>query len=354
MSDKIKSIDEAIDAALESEETTEGGEVETQEKVTEDTSSSTEEVEEENTEEPESKEVEEVEEETQVTEEAPEAELPPIQPPQSFRAEAKEAFLQAPRGVQEEISRVMLESQRYITRVSQEAAELRRSTEGITRAFEPYIENIRLSGQAPEQVVGTMLAWDHKFKADPVNALVEAAHKTGVDLYQFANQILNGGIQQPDPQFLQTQQQVEELRQELARRDEQQQVLYHQTLEAEAESFISETDNKGKLLRPYAQNDEVLQEMVLQIQLLRQANPNAAPRALLTEAYNRAVKISESVQTQIQKAEQEKLRQKQQIEGAKKASKSIKQVGSIADKSSKPKSIDDAINAALEKAGLRT
>ena len=247
----------------------------------------------------------------------------------------------------------MLESQRFITRVSQEAAELRRSTEGINRAFEPYIERIRLSGQAPEQVVSTMLAWDHKFKEDPVNALVEAAQKTGVDLYGFAQQILNGGIQQPDPQYLETQNQLNELRQELSRRQEQEQVLLQQSLESEAESFISETDNKGKLLRPYAQNEEVLQEMVLQIQILKEANPTAAPRVLLQEAYNRAVRLSDTVNSQIQQAEQQKLKQKQQLEGAKKASKSIKQVGSIADKSSKPKTLDESIDSALEKAGLR-
>lgn len=351
MTDKIKSIDEAIDSAFEQEGIS-NNEEDPQEATEVPTESEAKEVE--TTEDDEVEGATEGVPEEEVSEEVEaQEELPPIQPPQSFRAEAKEAFAQAPRGVQEEISRVMLESQRFITRVSQEAAELRRSTEGINRAFEPYIERIRLSGQAPEQVVSTMLAWDHKFKEDPVNALVEAAQKTGVDLYGFAQQILNGGIQQPDPQYLETQSQLNELRQELSRRQEQEQVLLQQSLESEAESFISETDNKGKLLRPYAQNEDVLQEMVLQIQILKEANPNAAPRVLLQEAYNRAVRLSDTVNSQIQQAEQQKLKQKQQLEGAKKASKSIKQVGSIADKSSKPKTLDESIDSALEKAGLR-
>lgn len=281
----------------------------------------------------------------------PELELEPINPPASFRAEAKEAFANAPRQVQEEISRVMLESQRYLTKVSQEAAELKRSTEGVYKAFEPYQERLRLAGQQPEQVVSTMLAWDSKFKEDPVNALVEAAQKTGVDLYGFAEQILGGGIQQPDPQIVETQQKIAELEKQIADRDSQQQQILQRSLESEADSFISETDTSGNLLRPYAQNEEVLQEMIHQIQVIKMANPNAAPRQILQEAYNRAVKLSDAVASQLKKAEQEKRSKKQKIELAKKAKKSITQVGGTASSSSKPKSIDDAIDAAFEELG---
>ena len=276
-----------------------------------------------------------------------EPELDPILPPSSLRPEAKDAFSKAPRVLQEDMHRVLLDSQRYLTKVSQEAAELRRTTEGVFKAFEPYHERLRLSGQSPEQVVGTMLAWDHKFKEDPVQAIVEAANKTGVDLIGFAQTILNGGIQQPDPQYLESQRQIEELEQRLQEREQRDSYQVQANLELEADAFLSETSPSGTLLRPYAQNEEVLQEMVLQIQVIRQANPKLAPRQILHEAYNRAIRVNDAVQSDIKRAEQLRLAKKQKVEEAKKSSKSVKQVGSYPNANSGVVDIDDAVEQAM-------
>jgi hypothetical protein len=350
MTDKLTDdelLDKAIDDAMESsgvESSEEDIEVDSEEV------SSDEEVpeEEEASEDTETEPEQSAESEMPATEVTDEPELDPILPPSSLKPEAKEAFSKAPRVLQEDMHRVLLDSQRYLTKVSQEAAELRRTTEGVFKAFEPYQERLRLSGQNPEQVVGTMLAWDHMFKEDPVNAIVEAANKTGVDLYQFAQQILGGGIQQPDPQYLESQRQIQELEQRLREREERDSYQAQTNLELEADAFLSETSPSGTLLRPYAQNEEVLQEMVLQIQVIRQANPKLAPRQILHEAYNRAIRVNDSVQSDIKRAEQAKLAKKQKIEDAKKSSKVVKQTGSYPSGNSGFVDIDDAIDQAMD------
>ena len=349
MTDKLTDdelLDKAIDDAMESsgvESNEEDTEVDTEEVSDIEESSEEEEASEDTETEPEQS----AESEDASPEVAEEPELDPILPPSSLRPEAKEAFSKAPRVLQEDMHRVLLDSQRYLTKVSQEAAELRRTTEGVFKAFEPYHERLRLSGQSPEQVVGTMLAWDHKFKEDPVQAIVEAANKTGVDLIGFAQTILNGGIQQPDPQYLESQRQIQELEQRVQEAEHRDRSRQLESLNLEIEAFVSETSPSGTLLRPYAQYEEILEQMALQAQEIKKNNPKLAPRQILHEAYNRAIRVNDAVQSDIKRAEQLRLAKKQKVEEAKKSSKSVKQVGSYPNANSGVVDIDDAVEQAM-------
>jgi len=102
------------------------------------------------------------------------AETPVVEtqePPAYWPADEKARFAQlAPETQKFLLSRVKEQEADY-TRKTQEVAEQRRAAEEITKVFEPYKQDLELSGMTPSQITKQLLA-AHKFLVnDPVNAL---------------------------------------------------------------------------------------------------------------------------------------------------------------------------------------
>lgn len=293
-------------------------------------------------------------EETDFVEEE-EVQLEPIEPPTSWNAESKAAFAELPRGLQEEVARIEKEQQKHFTQRTQELSNYRRNYEEVDRAFEPYLDNIRMSGQTPGQVVSTLLAWDSHIRNNPTEAIQAIAANNGIDLNELVYQQSNA-----DPAMQRVSQLERMIQQQQEEAQKREQAQLRSGMEAEVNSFSTEVDTEGNLLRPHINDPEIIQEMSAQIGVLRSINPGASNRDLLQEAYNRALslnpKFNVEADAEKRKAEEAKrlAAKKKKVAQAKKAGSSLKSNGSTSNavKHAKVSGTRNALDAAWQELGI--
>lgn len=251
--------------------------------------------------------------------EAPQAEETPepLEPPEYFTAEQKEAFKQIQdRAVQEAWANQYTEHQSYIGQRQQEIADAKRNLEmyqQYQQALEPINPILQKYGQSPAMAIAQMAHYRQMLEVDPVSLIKEVAQERGIDLNQLVEE-------QPyiDPhvsQELQTlKQQNQQLQQAIGQFQQGQQNQSAQAIQAEIEAFATAKDDSGQPAYPYF--EKAVNDMAV---LLQMPNNNIND---LQSAYEYATKYNPEIQKEIQaKAEKEKAAARQaEAQKAKEAS----------------------------------
>jgi hypothetical protein len=331
---KIESIDDAVEAAFAASET--GEEVEL------DTSDEEEDAYE--AEEPEEEEVSEPEEEDGQEEDGadpyPSAVEPePLEPPRSLDATAREEFQKLPRAAQE----ILVKRERdLVSGFQRQLGQYQAHYGKLEQSIEPHRSYLQEEGLDPSEIVGNLLAWHKYIAANPAQALQTLAKDFGVEL---GGQVQAGQQSQTSQndssaaiqKLIQSQ---DQLRAYIAKKERDQKI---QALTQEVYNFRQAKDANGKPKYPYA--SEVENDIARLIPLIRQESPGASAAELLDAAYNKAVRLNDSVFQKLQASRG--MGSASKVERARKAGASLrgKPLRSPAPEIS---SLEDAVERAFE------
>lgn len=244
---------------------------------------------------------------------------PPVLAPASWAAEKKQQWAKVPRDLQEEIARVDLDTRRQLQRVSEEAAQVKRTWAEVEQTLAPRMEQFRAARVTPGQVFANFMQWQDKLDADPKSGLRELAQTYGLDIRQLAEE----EAQRPqDPPYVrEMRQQIQQMQGLLQNKQQAEQQAKAQAIQNELAFFASEKDAQGNLLRPYL--DAVADDMAPILQTLRAQHPNASAKSLLEQAYSKAIWLNEQTR-EIELTKQRAASQSpERIERAKRASKLV-------------------------------
>lgn len=244
----------------------------------------------------------------------------PILPPISWATDAKEHFQKLPRDLQQVVVQRAKEQEADYTRKTQEVARLRKHYEEIDSVLDPYKDRLALQGTSAGQVIKQLLVAQDKLNTTPVETLRWLADAYGVTPEQLAGV---EGQPKADPYTKEVDQRVQYLENLIRQQQYGQQQKYHQSLVQEVQSFADERDEAGGLKHPYV--ERLSSEMVGLAQQIKQANPQATPKQVLSEAYERAVWSNPDTRAaRLQVEEQRRLREAEaKAAAARKAGSSI-------------------------------
>lgn len=209
------------------------------------------------------------------------------------------------------------------TRKSQEIAVFRRQKEDIDQLLAPYREQFQRSGMDDVGAIRSLVSAHAFLERDPVNAVQHLVESYRIDPNQLiaalatVNRVdLNQLSQapQPDPNVIQLQRELKELKDSRIHEQSTQQQQVFQSHLQQVEAFATETDAQGNPKHPYF--DEVATEIKAFI----------ATGLSLPEAYERAIYANPTVRQQIAASERKAQRKREREEAAKKAAQA-KQTG---------------------------
>lgn len=268
------------------------------------------------TEEPEGSEVEAVDEVE---------ELEPIEPPHMWGKDHREIFnqwgeLENGRAYQEAMSNLWKETQGHVTRKEQEAAQYRHAVNQWNEMFSPMERELQMRGTNPQALTKQLIGYYSAIQENPIQGIARIAGDFGVtenDIREF----LDGQPYVP-PEVQGLQRQVQTMQQALEQ--EQQQAEQRKAIEVQQriESFASEQDASGNLLRPHLET--VQGEMVQLIYGFRAANGDRSPdMSELQSLYEKACRINDNVFTEVSAGQgaQDAARKAAQAKKAKTAAK---------------------------------
>jgi hypothetical protein len=250
----------------------------------------------ENTAEPEDAEYEEISED----EEGEASEEEPIEYPSSWSATVRERIGEAPREFQEWAIDWSKNANASREKQMQELAGVRQTYEPVANVIAPYMEDIKASGETPEERVQYALELDRDLDRNPVQTLLELCEDYGIHPSQLLGGGTNGhyghqGAQPFQSQFTSQLQSIhdrldqkEQYDQEQLRKSQEQQVT--QTIEG----WANEKDGDGELLRPFYKDVE--EQMVPYILGFKQSDETMDHRTILQKSYEIAISQNEEIQ----------------------------------------------------------
>lgn len=200
--------------------------------------------EEEKEEETEEEEKEEEAEEEESEEEEAEEEEEALEAPQHWAVQDRESFATLSRQGQEFMLRRHKEMEADYTRKTQEVAAIRKKAEAISEVFEPHRQELALNGLDEVSAVRQLLAIRDELRADPKTTLLSLAQQFGVDLSTTEETDI-------DPSVLALRKELNDVKQEQARREQEAQQQSQQTLVQQVEDFAQAKDEKGELKHPH-------------------------------------------------------------------------------------------------------
>lgn len=210
---------------------------------------------------------------------------PPVLPPASWAADKKADWANVPRGLQEEIQRVDLDTRRQLQRVSEDAAQVKRTWADVEQALGPRLQDFARAGVTPGCVVQQFMAWQDKLDSDPRQGLRELAASYGLDIRQLADE----EAQQPqEPHYVrEMRQQIQGMQGLLQQRQQAEASVQQQQLSGQIAAFANEQDAQGNLRRPYLEN--VIDDMLPIVQQMRAQSPYSSAGDILQQAYEKAL-----------------------------------------------------------------
>lgn len=238
----------------------------------------------------------------------PEADLDPrlINPPDTWRAQAKTEWDKLPKSIKEEVRKREDDAMNGINGYKEKAE----FGDRLDRTIQPYQPILKQRGLTPEQAVGESLQFIHAMTT-------ETPERKGAILQRLAQMYGADLSVTQDENSLKLQQQLQPLYQELnqlRQNSQQQQTQQEQQLQEEVHSFATKTDETGKLAHPFFENVRVLMASLIESE---QADG-------LEQAYQIAVKAHPDTSGLIaseQTAKEEAERQEQAKKRAAKAKK---------------------------------
>jgi hypothetical protein len=245
---------------------------------------------------------------------APEVEV--VTPPVSWTLEEKERFKTLPVETQKYLAQ--REGQRE--KAWHEANARAKRLADIEDAFSPYSEELALSGLTPGQVVRQMIAERQIMRRDPLQAARQLLQASGKSLSD-----LESHEESYDPKYKALEDEVNRLKSVYEGQQQYAQEAQVAEVENEITRFSSEVDQKGQPLRPYF--NDVYSDMLPIAQMLKAQNPNAHPRVILEQAYERAAYANPQVRTILLEKERQALQAKH-VEEARQKAQAAKAAGS--------------------------
>jgi hypothetical protein len=273
---------------------------------------------------------------TAVSDQAPEAAsaetaTPSIPAPNSWSAEQKAKWEQLPPDTREYIAKRESEAHAQISRMGQQV----KAIQPVAETLEQYREVFQRNNMDFQSGVKALLNAQIALEQNPVAAIQHLASAYGVDLPKlFGGQ---DGQASGQPQIAALEAQVRNLQQQLqetsqrvmtqAQRDSQAQL---QTLESVVADF---TKDKPDF-------DQIEADVMAMIPVIRQQKPDASPRDLLSEAYERATWVNPEARARRLEAER-KAAEAKAAEEAKKRAEQAKKSASLNVRSSQSSQADN-------------
>ena len=222
------------------------------------------------------------------------AELPPLEAPNVWGKKYKETFSQvASNAEQRAIAEAWLEqwkeTQGYVTKKEQEAADYRKRFDPLHEVLSPYENYWRMQGMDTVSGVRQLVTYAAELARNPAQMLPQLAQMYGVDLRQLV-------AEQPyvDPQVQTLQQQRQQLQGQLQQQTTAQQQQYYNRLTEEVRAFETATDEQGNPKHPHF--SRVFDRMV--------ALARGGAAQSIDQAYEMAVMLDKELQAELSKEAQ--------------------------------------------------
>lgn len=227
----------------------------------------------------------------------------PLSAPSSWSADAVSLWEGASRELQEHL----LKEAEGRTQAESAQADRLKALDTYERVLEPVRQEMLLNGIQPAQFLGSLVTAHQYLQQNPGEAIQWLARQYGYDLSNINQQ------EQPDidPTLQPLVQQVEAIKQQFSGFMTEQQ----QREQAQAASVVDQFFNDPA--NTYAKRLEA--EIFAEIPGVNANNPNASPAERLKLAYDRAVRLSDTVQSEIAAAKAKEAEDKRKAEAAKKA-----------------------------------
>jgi hypothetical protein len=240
-----------------------------------------------------------------------------IRPPATWSAEAKAAFINAPRDVQQQMLRAVEDMEKGKQTWETKAEAFNR----LDKVIAPHREKWALNGVQEDQAIAQLLAAQNFLERDPVSAIRWLAQSYNLNLEQvFGRPAAHPQGQQPvnvqqAPVIQQLAQQVQTLQQQIANRDLQEQEAHRASMLNEIERFATDPAHM------YFEN--VRAEVAALIRIGDQTNDNRPISERLKEAYTRACRANDTVWKLIQADEDKRAKEALRARDARNAAGSV-------------------------------
>jgi len=242
--------------------------------------------------------------------------------PEHWSAADRETFTEQPPEAQEWMLKRHKELEGDYTRKRQQESSQVRLAESVTDALAPYKQEFDAAGMDEAAAVRRLASVHQALKTDGKSAILNLAQTYGIDLSEEDQEFT-------DPALRQTQSQLSNIEQRIARQEQAAQHEKQEALLGTIKTFEEATDGSGKLLHPHF---KTLQDDIT-------ALFNAGLAKDLGEGYSKAMSMRPDLA--VVKAVP-KVNQAQKVAKAKKAATGIKSSGAVG-KTAKVMSLEEEI-----------
>lgn len=216
----------------------------------------------------------------------------PLLAPQSWAADAYEAWNQTPRRAQEEFVKRENDLRRGMQQATDQATQVQRNFADVDEALSPFRELID-SGRVSRGQIIKNFAWYQQRMDNPetrAQTFAEMAASYGHSLSELEQQ---AAAQPQEPSYVrEIRQQNQQLMQMFQQQGQAAQQNQQQAVLSEIEAFAAATDQSGNALRPHFAH--VHDDMIALLPGIKAANRNWNNQQLLQAAYERAVRANPS------------------------------------------------------------
>lgn len=244
-----------------------------------------------------------------------------IEAPNSWSAEMKAKFGSLPPETQQYIAEREREAHTAITQKGEQIKAFEPIRQALDQNREVFIKN----GVTEAEAISKYVAADRFLESNPAEAIKWLAESYGVDLRQFTTgNPQQDQSQQPSSEVLQLRRELAEIKNSLTARERSEHQAQTATVTQAINDFASKEENKYF--------NEVEEELMGLIPIIRSKEPNLSHGEVLQKAYDRAVYANPDVRQRIQADQQKAAEDKRKAEQAE-AVRKAKQAGGINQKS---------------------
>lgn len=270
--------------------------------------------------------------------------LPPLEAPPVWGQKYKETFSKIAgspeqRAAAEAWLEQWKETQGYVTKKEQEAAEYRKRFDPIHDVIKPYEHYWHQQGMDAASGVRQLVSYAEQLARNPRAMIPQLAQMYGVDIAELV-------AEQPyiDPQVAQLQAELQAVRGGLQQQQLQQQQQQYNRLTEEVRAFETATDENGNPRHPHFAR--VFDHMI--------GLARGGLASTIQDAYEKAVYLDKDLQAELsaQRAQSEAVTRAAEAKKALDASRTVKSKAPTAG-SPPDRSIRDELAAHLEAAGFR-
>lgn len=281
--------------------------------------------------------------------EVKEPEVPAIQPPVSWSAEAKEVWAALPPAAQEYVAKREREAHEQISRQGQELSQL----QPLRQTVEQNADVFQRNNVSPDQGIALLLNAERRLAQDPYAAIAEIAQSYGVDLGAYSANQQPGTVEHAlRQQIISLEQRLNETSSRIEQREALEAQTQQKTVMSEIEKFATGKSDWAEL------EEDILAELIgMGANIDAGILPDMSAQDRLAKAYERAQRnnpqVWEKKQAEIRKAEDEKrvAEAQKRAEDAKRSK--VVNINSQAASGKSISTMDDDLRVAFRKAQSR-